>query len=71
MEFFGFGSGDFIDGATAKDILSDPTGRWFRYSLDANMKDLQVIVECDRKLPEDVRNLSIFNKARTCSQCSH
>ena len=69
MEFFGFGSGDFAGGATANDVLSDPGGRWFRYSLAGNMKDLLVIVECDRKLPEEVKSLAIWNKVTTCSQC--
>ena len=62
MEFFGFGSGDFADGATANDVLSDPNGRWFRYCLTGPVKDLLVIVECDRKLPEEVKGLAIWNK---------
>ncbi|CAE7339927.1 unnamed protein product, partial [Symbiodinium sp. CCMP2456] len=62
MEFFGFGSGDFADGATANDVLSDPNGRWFRYCLTGSIKDIQVIVECDRKLPEEVKDLAIWNK---------
>ena len=61
-EFFGFGSGDFADGATANDVLSDPTGRWFRYSLAGSVKDAMIIVECDRKLPEDVKNLAVWNR---------
>ncbi|CAE7775676.1 unnamed protein product [Symbiodinium sp. CCMP2592] len=65
MEFFGFGSGDFADGATANDVLSDPSGRWFRYSLAGSMKDLLVIVECDRKLPEEVKSRAIWNKVMT------
>ncbi|OLP75981.1 hypothetical protein AK812_SmicGene44142 [Symbiodinium microadriaticum] len=65
MEFFGFGSGDFADGATANDVLSDPNGRWFRYCLTGPVKDLLVIVECDRKLPEEVKGLAIWNKVTT------
>lgn len=61
-EWLGFGSGDFADGATANDILSDPSGRWFRYGLGGPMKDVLIIAECDRTLPDEVKNLTVWNK---------
>ena len=61
-ELMGFGSGDFAEGATAKDVLSDPSGRWFRYSLQGPLADTNVIVECDRKLPDEVKGLPVWNK---------
>lgn len=61
-ELLGFGSGDFADGATANDVLSDPSGRWFRYALTGPSKDVRVIVGCDRTLPEDLKHLPVWNK---------
>ena len=62
-EWMGFGSGDFVDGATANDVLSDPLGRWFRYAVEGNLADLKMVFEHDRKLPEEVRKLPLWNKA--------
>ena len=61
-EWMGFGSGDFADGATANDVLSDPSGRWFRYGLTGPMRDIMIIVEVDRTLPEELKQLSVWNK---------
>ena len=52
MEFFGFGSGDFADGATATRCPLRSERAAVPLLLDRPVKDLLVIVECDRKLPE-------------------
>ncbi|CAE7539539.1 unnamed protein product [Symbiodinium sp. CCMP2592] len=62
-EWLGFGSGNFVDGPTAKDVLSDANGRWYRYSLAGPMSDVIVIFESDRKLPEELKSLPIWNQA--------
>ncbi|CAE7786127.1 unnamed protein product [Symbiodinium microadriaticum] len=64
-EWMGFGSGDFADGATANDVLSDPGGRWFRYALTGPMKDVFIIPECDRTLPDELKNLTVWNKVQS------
>ena len=62
-EWLGFGSGSFLDGATAKDVLSDAAGRWFRYSLEGPLADVFAIFEFDRKLPDEIKALSVWNQA--------
>ncbi|CAE7817627.1 unnamed protein product [Symbiodinium sp. CCMP2592] len=67
-EWFGFGSGNFVDGPTAKDVLSDANGRWYRYSLAGALSDVTVIFECDRKLPEELKSLPMWNQAVTLKE---
>ena len=62
-EWLGFGSGNFVDGPTAKDVLSDANGRWYRYTLAGPLSDVIVIFECDRKLPDELKSLPIWNQA--------
>ncbi|OLQ08636.1 hypothetical protein AK812_SmicGene7853 [Symbiodinium microadriaticum] len=62
-EWLGFGSGNFVDGPTAKDVLSDANGRWYRYSLAGPLSDVIVIFESDRKLPDEIKALSVWNQA--------
>lgn len=62
-EWLGFGSGNFVEGSTAKDVLSDAAGRWYRFALDGPMSHVFAIFEYDRKLPEELKALSIWNQA--------
>ena len=62
-EWLGFGSGDFVEGATAKDVLTDPSGRWYCYNLEGGTADVSLIFECDRKLSDEIKNLQVWNKA--------
>ncbi|CAE7240032.1 unnamed protein product [Symbiodinium sp. CCMP2592] len=62
-EWFGFGAGDFLDGPTAKDIVSDSNGRWYVYSLSGPLADTIVIFESDRKLSEELKALPVWNQA--------
>ena len=61
MELFGFGSGELVDGATAQHVLSDEAGRFFRVQLQG--LNQPAIFEPDRKLPQEIKNLAIWNKA--------
>ena len=61
IELFGFGSGEFGEGPTAKDVMSDVQGRWLGYKVQAPSEEC--ILEPDRRLPEHVRNSDIFGKA--------
>ena len=66
-EILGYGAGEFHEGPTAADVMSDASGRWFMYDL----KDLcqPIIVEADRKLPAEIRSLPVFNKVQClCEQ---
>ncbi|CAE7444482.1 unnamed protein product [Symbiodinium sp. CCMP2456] len=60
-EWLGFGSGNFVDGPTAKDVLSDGNGRWYRYSLAGPLSDVFVIFESDRKLSDDLKSLPVVS----------
>ena len=61
LEVFGFGSGDFVEGPEASDVQSDVTGRWiaFKISLPSEL----CILKADRRLPQHIRSLDMFNKA--------
>ena len=63
-EICGFGSGDFAKSAEANDIMSDCNGRWALFDLSGKASDAWVVLEHSRKLPEHLRELAIFNKAR-------
>ena len=69
QEWFGFGSGDFVDGATAKDVLTDPAGRWYRFCLEGACSEINLIFESDRKLGDDLKNLQVWNKAVLITFC--
>eukprot|EP00438_Fugacium_kawagutii_P015340 Skav217456 [mRNA] locus=scaffold1289:122745:123968:- [translate_table: standard] len=60
-ELFGFGSGDFCEGPTAKDVQSDLTGRWVSFNM-SSANDL-CILEADKRLPEHIRKMDLFGKA--------
>ena len=62
-EWLGFGSGDFVEGATAKDVLQDSSGRWYRYCLSGSTSDIILIFEADRALSDELKNLQVWNKA--------
>lgn len=62
-ELFGFGSGEFLKGAEAKDVMSDCEARWLVFDLSKD--GARVIMEHSRKLPEHLRELDLFNKARS------
>ncbi|CAK8995879.1 Uncharacterized protein SCF082_LOCUS4551 [Durusdinium trenchii] len=55
-ELWGFGSGDFEKGSSAKDIMSDAASRWVLYAL-TNSSDI-VILEKGRRTPEHLEDLT-------------
>ena len=59
-ELFGFGSGDFIKGSEAQDVMT-ADGRWVRYFMDSN--EALIILEKQRKTPDHLESATFFNKA--------
>ena len=65
VELFGFGSGDWVCKAEARDVQGDcsESGRWLPFLIkDGNQR---VILEVDRRLPEHVRKADLFNRVQT------
>ena len=60
-ELFGFGSGDFVKGGEANDLMSAAEARWLRYAFEKG--DDLVILEKQRSSPEHLGGASFFNKA--------
>lgn len=73
-ELFGFGSGDFLKGSEAQDVMT-ADGRWVRYFMDSN--EALIILEKQRKTPDHLESATFFNKASTSntrvskSMCKH
>lgn len=60
IELFGFGSGDFVEGPTARDVQSDLTGRWVAFMVASGQE--YCILESDRRLPDHIKKMDIFGK---------
>ena len=58
-ELFGFGSGEFVKGSEAQDIMT-ADGRWLRYFIESS--DAMVILEKQRKTPDHLEHAAFFNK---------
>lgn len=59
--FFGFGSGDFVKGSEAHDVMT-ADGRWLRYVMES--ADALIILEKQRKTPDHLESATFFNKAQ-------
>ncbi|CAK9109458.1 unnamed protein product [Durusdinium trenchii] len=62
IELFGFGSSDFVEGPEAQDVQSDLTGRWISFKV--NQASELCVLEPDRRLPQHIRSLDIWNKVQ-------
>ena len=61
-ELFGFGSGDWVNKSTARDVMTDcsDSGRWLPFCLkDGSQK---CILEMDRRSPDHVKKADLYNK---------
>ena len=68
QELFGFGSGNFAEGAEAKDVMSDLGGRWVSFNVTSGEE--MCILESDRRLPDSVKKADIFQKAGDKKNCN-
>ena len=61
-ELFSFGSGDYVRGAEAQDVMSDVGGRWLCYNFTGLASEHVCIVEHSTKLPGHLKEQDWFNK---------
>ena len=61
-ELFSFGSGDYVRGAEAQDVMSDVGGRWLCYEFSGLASEHYCIVEHSQKLPGHLKEQDWFNK---------
>ena len=70
LEMFSFGSGDFLRGTEAHDVMSDGTssGRWIPYNMSGPASQTMCLLEEDRKLPDHFKSIDVFNTATQTPQ---